>query len=213
MMCSNTNDDWLRTRRTLLSRCRNPEDFKAWQEFCDLYGRLIYRSALRAGLNHEDAQDVAVETLDLVARKMPGFTYDPVLGKFRNWLRQITRRRIAKHFGQQQSDRRALADLAAIGCSSSASGPSWLFGGPKDEFEQLWETEWEQNLCAAALGRLKRRVKPKQYQIYDLCVAKQWPVSEVARTLNVSTAMIYVVKHRVTALLRREIERLRRQND
>jgi hypothetical protein len=64
------------------------------------------------------------------------------------------------------------------------------------------------NPSEAALARVKRRVKPRQFQILDLYVLKQWPVKEVARALDVSRAQVYVPKHRMAALLKQKIRRL-----
>jgi hypothetical protein len=51
--------------------------------------------ARRAGLDESGAQDVVQETVIAVARKMPGFRYDPQRGSFKQWLLRITHRRIA----------------------------------------------------------------------------------------------------------------------
>ena len=79
------------------------------------------------------------------------------------------------------------------------------------EFERQWELEWEKNLWDAAVARVKRQIKPRQYQMFDLYALKEWPVREVARALNVSVAHVYVNKHRVTALIARELRRLQRE--
>ena len=50
--------------------------------------------------------------------------------------------------------------------------------------------EWERNLWKAVLARVKARVKPKQFQMFDLYALKEWPVKEVARALNVSTTHV-----------------------
>jgi hypothetical protein len=47
--------------------------------------------------------------------------------------------------------------------------------------------------------------------MFDLFVVKQWPAREVARTLRVTTAHVYVAKHRISKLVRREVEALERQ--
>src|SRR2546422_4185516 len=88
--------DFLPTRRSLLSRLKNWNDQASWKEFFDTYGRLIYRVATKAGLTDAEAQDVVQETVIVVARKIPGFKYDPALGSFKSWLMLITRRRIEK---------------------------------------------------------------------------------------------------------------------
>jgi len=61
-----------------------------------------------------------------------------------------------------------------------------------------------------ALARLKRKVKnPKHYQIYYLHVILGQPVHEVARVLEVNVAQIYLAKHRVGNLLKKEVMRLK----
>jgi RNA polymerase sigma-70 factor (ECF subfamily) len=63
---------------------------------------------------------------------------------------------------------------------------------------------------AAALARVKRQVKPRQFQVFDLYVLQQWPVKEVARALGVSRGQIYVTKHRIAGLLKKELNDLQR---
>src|SRR6185295_9915772 len=92
----NDPDQFIPTRRSLLSRLKNWDDQESWKEFFDTYSRLIYRVAAKAGLTDAEAQDVVQETVIIVAKKIPGFKYDPALGSFKSWLLLITRRRIEK---------------------------------------------------------------------------------------------------------------------
>src|ERR1700722_16331892 len=82
------------TRTTLLQRLKNWEDQSSWQEFFDVYWKLIYSAALNAGLNEAEAQDVVQETMISVAKHMPTFQYDRALGSFKAWLLNLTRWRI-----------------------------------------------------------------------------------------------------------------------
>ncbi len=50
----------------------------------------------------------------------------------------------------------------------------------------------------------------KQFQIFDLLVQKEWPAADVARSLGVSLANVYVTKHRIAAAIKREVKRLER---
>jgi RNA polymerase sigma-70 factor (ECF subfamily) len=77
--------------------------------------------------------------------------------------------------------------------------------------ESLWEAEWQSNLMEAALERVRRRVKEEHYQIFDLNVVRQWPANKVARILEVNIAQVYLAKHRVMALLKREVRMLEKQ--
>jgi RNA polymerase sigma-70 factor (ECF subfamily) len=78
---------------------------------------------------------------------------------------------------------------------------------------RLWETEWKKNLADAALARVKAQVSPKQYQIFDCYVIKQWDAREVQDKLNVSMAQVYLAKHRVGAVLKHELAKLEEEND
>jgi DNA-directed RNA polymerase specialized sigma24 family protein len=74
--------------------------------------------------------------------------------------------------------------------------------------ESVWEEEWQANLLKAAMETIKPRVKEEHYQIFDLYVIKQWPVRNVARALRVNVGLVYLVKYRISALLKKEIRRL-----
>jgi RNA polymerase sigma-70 factor (ECF subfamily) len=63
----------------------------------------------------------------------------------------------------------------------------------------------------AALERVRGRVKEEHYQIFDLNVVRQWPANKVARILEVNIAQVYLAKHRVLALLKREVRMLEKQ--
>jgi RNA polymerase sigma-70 factor (ECF subfamily) len=76
------------------------------------------------------------------------------------------------------------------------------------DLEATWASEWQKNLWEAAFARVKTQVKPKQFQMFDLYVVKEWPPQEVARALGVSQANVYVTKHRVGSLLKKEMRRL-----
>jgi DNA-directed RNA polymerase specialized sigma24 family protein len=52
----------------------------------------------------------------------------------------------------------------------------------------------------------------KQFQIFDLNALKEWPAAEVAKSLGVSLASVYVTKHRVSAALKKEMVRLERSS-
>jgi RNA polymerase sigma-70 factor (ECF subfamily) len=72
--------------------------------------------------------------------------------------------------------------------------------------DSVWDQEWEHQILEAAVQRVKHKVKPEHYQIFHLCVFKEWPVKKVAAELDVSAAQVYLVKHRVGALLRKEVK-------
>lgn len=81
------------------------------------------------------------------------------------------------------------------------------------DWQEAWETDWEKNLMQAAIQRVKKRVDAKAYQIFDLLVFKEWQVLRVARALKVSRAQVYLIKHRISKVLKDEVAQIRRKEE
>jgi len=77
--------------------------------------------------------------------------------------------------------------------------------------DALFEVVWRKNLFAAALERVKAKFSLKQFQMFDLHALKEWPAADVAQSLGVSLANVYVTKHRVAAALKKEMARMERE--
>lgn len=196
------------TRRSLLSRLKNWDDQEAWRSFFDTYWKLIYNAAIRAGLTDAEAQDVVQETVIGISRKIPEFVYDPAKGSFKTWLMRQTTWRIA---GQLR--KRLPVEPAAVTSrtSSRTTAMERVPDPAMPALELLWDAEWDNNLLEAAFRRVRAKVDAKHLQIYDLCVRKRWPPSKVAQDLRVGTARVYLAKHRVGNLLKKELLDLKRK--
>jgi len=126
-------------------------------------------------------------------------------------LLRITRRRIEKQLKKRMPLPSGHRN-GPLSDDTQSTGTVERVPDPRDfDLEGAWDDEWEQNLWKAAIARLKAQVKPKQFQMFDLYVLKEWPVKDVARALSVSATLIYVTKHRLSALLKREVKRLEEQ--
>jgi RNA polymerase sigma-70 factor (ECF subfamily) len=169
---------------------------------------LIYSVAIKAGFNDAQAQDVVQETIIAVAKKMCGFKYDPQIGSFKAWLLLNVRSRIADHLRKRN---RPLA-LATAPCD----GDTWrnavenLPDPSGATLDAIWNEEWEKNIFAAAVERVKSEVSAKQFLMFDLYVLKDTPVRKITRSLGVNAAQVYMAKYRIARLLQSEIKRLAR---
>lgn len=188
-------DELIPTRATLLSRLKDWEDQESWSEFFNIYWKLIYKTALKYGLQDAEAQDVVQETIISVSKSMPGFRYDPAIGSFKAWLLRLTRWRI-----RDQHRRRNIVNHH----ETLVDGEAALEAALTQEVEAEWNDEYERNLVDAAMERVKMQVDPKQFQIFDLYVLKEWPVKRIADLMNVAPPKIYLVKHRISKMVKRE---------
>jgi RNA polymerase sigma factor (sigma-70 family) len=196
---------YLATRKSLLSRIKDWDDQESWKDFFDTYWKLIYNAAIKSGLNDAEAQDVVQETVVTIARRIGELKYDPALGSFKGWLLNTTRWKINDQFRK-----RAPRGRAATG--TGADAVARLPDPAQSPLDALWEQEWEQTILDAALARVKQQASPAQYQIFDLYVVKGWPARKVAQTLGVTAMQVYLAKHRVSALLKKEAGRIQRSD-
>ncbi len=175
--------------------------------FFDTYWRLIYSVALKAGLTQVEAEEVVQETIICVAKNIQKFKRDRRLGSFKGWLRNLTRWRIA-----DQLEKRTRLSPRDAGGAARRFQPLENIPGPVDDAPALdWDQEWQSHLLKAATQRVKSRVKEEQYQLFDFCVVKEWPVRRICQTLGVSAAQVYLAKHRITRLLQKEVRRLEKE--
>jgi RNA polymerase sigma factor (sigma-70 family) len=195
--------DSLSTRSTLLERLRNLDDQASWRVFFETYWKLIYNVARKAGLSDPEAEDVVQETVISVAKKIPGFRYDPAKGSFKSWLLLITRRRINDQLRRvYRSGLRAAQGEETSLAIESVADPSL---GPDEVIEVLWEQEWRKHLLEIALVRARQQTNPKHYQAFDYCVFQNIHPAEVGRMLGLNIAQVYLAKHRIGVTLRRII--------
>ena len=195
----------LATRQSLVERLTNWQDQQHWQEFFETYWRLIYGVARKAGLTDAEAQDVVQETVITVAKNIT--RYEREAGSFRGWLLHITRWRIA-----DQYRKRAPATLQHARTRSGTRGTATIDRIPDGfDIDATWEAEWQRHLLQNALERLKRKVDAKHYQIFDCLIVKHWSAAKTATSLGVNIAQVYLVKHRLSAQLKREITGLEKE--
>jgi RNA polymerase sigma factor (sigma-70 family) len=198
--------NWLPTRTSLLKRLKDHEDATTWEDFCDSYGRVVYAVALKSGLSPADAEDVTQETLLAVAKRIAGFNYDPSKGSFKSWLLTIARSRIIDCIRRHQRERRF--EPPAPEDSSQTSFLARIPDENLPQLDDLYETEWRLGLYESARERVRQRISPQQYQVFDLYVVREWPPEKVASTLELSLNQVYLAKHRVSEAIREEVNRL-----
>lgn len=186
----------------MVERLKSWDDQRNWNEFFTTYQKLIHGVARKSGLTEEESQDVVQETILTVARNIDRLQYDPKIGSFKGWLMNITRWRIADQFRKRapgvQVHRSPGRD------SGMTATLDRLPGAEGVDLEAVWDAEWKENLIGAAMRRVRAKVDPAQFQIFDCYVTKGWSAQRVAKELGVNVGQVYLAKHRVSAVLKKE---------
>src|SRR5712691_10928176 len=156
MSAAMPSDESIPTRASLLERLKDLGDQTSWNEFYQTYRELIYSVARKAGLNEIEADEVVQETLISVAKKMPGFTYDPSKDSFKGWLLTVTRWRIWDQL--ERRARGAKEDRPGSPCANDEqrTRTATIERVPDPagfDLTAAWDEEWEKHLLQTALAR------------------------------------------------------------
>ena len=192
--------DYNRTRTTMVLGLRDLEDQKVWNRFFESYWKLIYHSALKAGLDDADAQEVVQETVITVTKKIGGFDYDRNKGSFKGWLMQTTKWKIADQFRKINRTK-----------SRESDAMSEIIEELPDELanvDTFWKDNWQKELFDAAIEKTRDEVNPLYFQIYNRLVVKEIKAKDVARELAVPVSQVYLAKHRVTEAIKKSVEEM-----
>lgn len=173
------------THPSLLLRLRNPEDQDAWREFSAMYRDLIVGYCRRHGLQPADCDDILQVVWMNLAKGMPGFEYDPALGRFRDYLRRVVRSAIARHFSRPNPARCALDTtmLAVTPAGDTDNDPNW-------------EAEWVDHHYRLAMETVRRTFDARSVAIFDRLIAGD-SVAVLATEFETTDQAIHKIKQRI----------------
>ena len=204
----------IQTRPSLLNRLKAGDDPQSWEKFYRIYGKLVRDFALQAGLSATEADEVVQETVIATSRHLPEYQYDPKKCRFKTWLLNQTSWRIKDQLKKRRKEALFTRDSAARRADDKTSSTAIINRVPDpaaSDLETLFEMQWQRRLYAGALERVKEKLSLKQFQIFDLVVTQEWAAADVAKSLGVSLANVYVTRHRVSAAIAQEIKRLEKE--
>ncbi|VGO12080.1 ECF RNA polymerase sigma factor RpoE [Pontiella desulfatans] len=188
------------TRESLLLRLKDKADEYAWREFHAIYGRLIFGYSLHYGIGYAEAEDIVQEVCIKVFRQILQFDYAPERGRFRGWLKTITRNTVVDYLRRRRSrtnTSREFRELSELEAESSAEAD-----------EELWRMEWRKALYETAMERVRKRVGEQTFRIFNEHVLGQRPADELADDTSMDVGSIYSVKHRVLKYIKQEVKNI-----
>lgn len=193
------------TRPSLLLRIRDTRDAAAWSQFVELYAPLVYGFARRHGLQDADAADLTQDVLRAVARSARSLQYDRRRGSFRGWLFTIVRNELRDFFARRARQAQGTGD---------SSAQEWLDAQPGREEGQAawWDQEQERRLFHWAAEQVRQQVQETTWQAFWLTAVEGKSGQEVAASLKLTVAAVYLAKSRVMAKLKEIIRETNIEN-
>jgi RNA polymerase sigma factor (sigma-70 family) len=196
-MPTNSDDD---TSLTLMMRIqKTPADPRAWDDFIEHYRPMIETWCRTWGLQASDVDDVTQDVLLKLLAAIEQFQYDPSRS-FRSWLKTVTQHALTDF--SRARKRRACqlgGKLESLADSSDALA----------DLEKKFEGAFDAELLEMAMKRAEKRVKPRNWQAFQLTTIEGLSGAEAAARLEMPVAQLYVAKNRVQKLLQEEILNLR----
>jgi RNA polymerase sigma-70 factor (ECF subfamily) len=190
-------DPW-RTSTSLLIRIRDRSDQRAWAAFDRRYSPLIRRWCRE--WFPRDADDLVQEVLAKLVASAGAFDYDPRRGRFRGWLKTVTRH--------------LMADLGRRpplpGKGVALDHPEAVAREARLDLEQRLRAEYDLELLEAARQRVRPRVDPRTWSAYVATAERGRPPDEVAQELGLPVGSVYQARYSVVTLLKREVKALGR---
>lgn len=185
------------TRHSLILRIRNREDADSWREFVSIYEPVIYRVAVRRGMQHADAMELVQRVLLAVARAVDRFQPDTNRAKFRTWLFRITHNEFCKQY-QSTCKHTASGDSAVHRLLDEHPDPRTPhISSRNDDFS----IEYRRAIFRWAAERVKPKVKPSTWQAFWMTSVENTSAEDAARETGLSVGAVYVARSRVMARL------------
>ncbi len=186
------------TNVSLLERVKNQADQAAWTDFVQRYGPKVYGWAVRQGLQSSDAEDVAQEVLTKLLHSLKTFEYQT--GKFRAWLKTVTRTTLLDYV-----DRRKRQGQAGGGTESFdrlATLPA------RDDLCQRLQTEFDGELLQVAMNMVRRTTSEQSWTVFQLRMEQSLPYEEIARLVPLSADAAKMTYSRVLGKVRKQLQQL-----
>ena len=190
------------TSLTLMLRVqRDPTDAAAWEEFVQHYRPMIEAWCQKWGLQASDCDDVTQEVLVKLLAAIGKFQYDPSRS-FRSWLKTVTQHALTDFArARRRLDSRVKGQVDLLAESHEALA----------DLERSLEGAFYGELIELAMRRVEKRVKPRNWQAFQLTTVEGLSGADAAARLQMPVAQLYVAKNRVQKLLQQEIRILRRE--
>ncbi len=190
----------------LIKRVAALWDNPAWVEFFEQYDPLVHKWCSGYGFDRESADELRQRVWVELARRMPGYQYDPG-GSFRGWLRRLCQHRAIDLYHERRD--RTFVSLGDDDLLVDGRVARERNDGQSDDDETAAERLLLLRDAHEAQEAVRRRVKPIRWEVFWRVVIEGEPMTETAAALGLKYATAYAAAKHVAGLLREEGRRRR----
>ncbi len=183
------------TRASLIVRLRDAADVAAWDEFVTIYGPVVYRLALRQGLQAADADDVVQQVFAAVAQSVHQWLEKPQRGRFRGWLLTI-----ARNIAIKTLIRRPTGGVGRGG--DPGFGSLHELAAPVGDVSSQFDLEYRREVYRWAAEQLRDSVASTTWEAFQLTHIDGVSIADAAAQLKISVGNVYIARSRVISRLR-----------
>ena len=190
----------LTTRFTLIEALRNGGGASTWERFYNTYSSVLVSFARKQGCDEHAALDVLQETMIVILRKLPDFTYDRERGRFRNWLMTIASNKVREARRRAKVDRMVSLDEPRESDHLLAD----RLPAHTESAADIIERDWRHTLLESALRKILEDPRTSQASIavFRQVALENMPASEVARLHGMTENNVYQIKNRLMTRLK-----------
>ena len=185
-----------RTTTLLLEALKDDRNADAWAQFDERYRPILAGFARGLGLSETDAAEVAQESLAEFARCYRAGKYSRDKGRLSSWIIGI-----AHHTASDLLKARGRGPDRGQSAMIDISDPARM--------SIIWERQRKATILARAMAELRQtRTDEKTIRAFELVGLRGVPAQAAARECGMTVQDVYTAKNRVTATLRRIVERI-----
>ena len=183
------------TRASLILRLKDAADVAAWDEVAAIYGPLVFRMAVRQGLQAADADDVVQEVFAAVASTVAKWVEQPKRGRFRGWLLAIARNIAINVLTRRPHGGVGRGGDDALGALADIPAPA----GP---LSSQFDLEYQREVYRWAAEQVRDSVARVTWDAFHLTHMEEVPIADAAMQLGISIGNVYIARSRVMSRLR-----------
>ena len=172
---------------------------EAWSRFVEVYGPPILEWCRNWRLQDADARDVTQEALLRLAQYLPAFQYDS-RRRFRGWLRTVVHHCLCDWMDEQRREALGTGETTVFNLLQSLPA--------REALVERLEQQFDRELLERAMIRVRDRVEPLTWHVFELLAVEQLSGEEVARRTGMKVASAFASRSKVQRLIRGEIAHL-----